>query len=618
MYEQDFQQVNRRLKFFSVFVFFILIIYLFQLFSMQIVRGDQFRKKSQTISQRSERIPAQRGEIFDRNANIPMVLNTNTFAVSVTPGEIPKKAFSTVIARLANILQIPVAEVEKKLPAKRSSFQSIEIRSNISYEMITALAENIDELPGVSWHSKPVRNYVETGSFSHILGYVGDITKEELKTFYNKGYTANTSIGKAGIEKYYDELLRGEDGSEYRTVDAQGRLIENSTSVIPPKMGNNLILTINRKIQELAEDALAQRIGAAVVLKPATGEILALVSYPYFDPNLFLNDNGNEMYAQLLRDTRNPLLNRAVNASYPPASTFKIVMSTAILAEKAFPPDKKVLCTGEIEYGERLFRCHIKKPGHGYLDLRNALAQSCDIYYWTVCRDNLGIDKMIDYVYDFGYGKSAEIDLPSQTKGSVPSPAWKERRFHEKWLGGDTMNMAIGQGFMLASPLQVANMVAMVVNSGVIYKPHLLKEVRAPGTNELVYEKKPEVLKQSDIPAEVFAQVRADMRYTITDGTARYPMRNKIVQLAGKTGTAEVGFKDRWHSWMAAYGPYNAPPEDAVVVVVLVEAENTWEWWAPYATNIIFQGIFADQTFEEAVEALGGKKFLPAVRVRQE
>ena len=163
MYAQDFQQVDKRLKFFSVFVFCILIIYLFRLFSMQIVQGDRFRKQSQTISQRSERIPAQRGEIFDRNANIPMVLNTNTFAVSVTPGEVPKKSFSTVIARLANILQIPVADIEKKLPTKRSSFHSIEIRSNLPYEVITSLAENIDELPGVSWHSKPVRNYVETG-----------------------------------------------------------------------------------------------------------------------------------------------------------------------------------------------------------------------------------------------------------------------------------------------------------------------------------------------------------------------------------------------------------------------------------------------------------------------
>ena len=619
MQKQDFQHIDGRLRFFGIFVYFILSLYLMRLFSMQIIQGSQFRKKSQRISQRSTTIPAQRGEIFDRSANVPMVLNTNTFAVAITPGEVPKEALPTVITRLAAILRVPTAVIERKLPAGMTrTFQAIEISSNISYEVITALAENIDELPGVSWHSKPIRNYVETGSFSHILGYVGDITKEELKTYYNKGYTANSLIGKAGIEKYYDEVLRGEDGSESRTVDAKGRLIESTTLITPPKMGNNLILTVDRKIQKLAEDALGPRIGAAVVLKAATGEILALASYPYYDPNLFLNDNGNEQYAQLLRDARNPFLNRAVDASYPPASTFKIVMSTAILTERAFPPDKKVECPGEIDYGKRIFRCHIKKPGHGYLDLRNALAQSCDIYYWTVCRDNLGIDKMVDYVRDFGYGKSAEIDLPSQAIGQVPNPVWKERNFHEKWLGGDTMNMAIGQGFMLASPLQVANMVAMVVNNGVIYKPHLLKEVRAPDTNELIYEKKPEILQKSDIQPDIFAQVRADMRYTITDGTSQYPMRNKIVQLAGKTGTAEVGFSDRWHSWMAAYGPYNAPAEDAVVVVVLVEAQNTWEWWAPYATNIIFQGIFADQTYQEALEALGGKNFLPAVRVRQE
>ena len=618
MQKQDFQHIDGRLRFFGIFVYFILSLYLMRLFSMQIIQGSQFRKKSQRISQRSTTIPAQRGEIFDRSANVPMVLNTNTFAVAITPGEVPKEALPTVITRLAAILRVPTAVIERKLPAGMTrTFQAIEISSNISYEVITALAENIDELPGVSWHSKPIRNYVETGSFSHILGYVGDITKEELKTYYNKGYTANSLIGKAGIEKYYDEVLRGEDGSESRTVDAKGRLIESTTLITPPKMGNNLILTVDRKIQKLAEDALGPRIGAAVVLKAATGEILALASYPYYDPNLFLNDNGNKQYAQLLRDARNPFLNRAVDASYPPASTFKIVMSTAILTERVFPSDKKVECPGEIDYGKRIFRCHIKKPGHGYVDLRNALAQSCDIYYWTVCRDNLGIDKMVDYIHDFGFGQSAEIDLPAQTSGQVPTPAWKERKFHEKWLAGDTMNMAIGQGYMLASPLQVADMVAMTVNNGVIYKPHLVKEIRDSHTNELIKEIKPEILKKNTIPPEIFARVRSDMHYTVTEGSSRRPMQNKIVQLAGKTGTAEVGFTDRWHSWMAAFGPYNNL-EEAIVVVVLVEAQNTWEWWAPYATNIIFQGIFADQTYEEAVEALGGKKFLPVGRVRQE
>ena len=602
----------------SVFIFSLIGLYALKLFSMQIINGDLYRKQSQNISQRSKKIPAQRGEIFDRTATVPMVLNIDSFAVDVTPGEIPSDQFSTVLSRLSVLLDLSVSSVEKKLPPSiRRSFQTVEVRANVPYSVIASIAETIDELPGVSWHSKPIRNYVESGSFAHVLGYVGDITREELKIFYNKGYTTNSIIGKAGIEKQYDELLRGHDGFEYRTVDVKGKYIENSTSIKAPEMGKNLVLTIDRKIQLLAEDALGDRIGSAVVLKASTGEILAMVSYPYFDPNLFGLDNSNDEYQRLLNDRNNPLLNRVVNASYPPASTFKIVMTTALLEENTLSPDKKIDCPGEITYGDRLFRCHIRKPGHGPMDLKNALAQSCDVYYWTAGRDYLGVDRIASYAQEFGFGQSAQIDLPSQTEGFVPTPQWKERRFHERWLGGDTMNMSIGQGYLLTSPLQVANAVAMVVNGGTIFKPFLLKEVRDPVTNAVLSVNQAAPLFTSTIKPDVFARVREDMRYVITDGTAQFPMKNKIVQLAGKTGTAEVGLVDRWHSWMAAYGPYDAPAEDAVVVVVMVEASNPWEWWAPYATNIICQGIFADQTYQEAVDALGFK-YLAGPRGRQE
>lgn len=607
-----------RLTVMSVVIFTLIGLYAVKLFSMQIIQGDLYRKQSQSISQRSKKIPAQRGEIFDRNGTVPMVLNIDSFAVDITPGEIPADQFSNVISRLSAILDVRVPAIEKLIPPTiRRSFQSIEIRANVPYNVITGIAEVIDELPGVSWHSKPIRNYVETGSISHVLGYVGNITREELKIFYNKGYTNNSIIGKAGVEKQYDEQLRGADGFEYRTVDVKGKYIENSTSIKAPEMGKNLILTIDQKIQRLAEDALGERIGSAVVLKPSTGEILAMVSYPYYDPNLFGQDNFNEEYQRLLSDVNNPLLNRVVNASYPPASTFKIIMTTALLEENAISPEKKIDCPGEIEYGDRLFRCHIRKPGHGPLDLKNALAQSCDIYYWTAGRDYLGVDRISSYAQEFGFGKSVKIDLPSQTEGFVPTPQWKERRFHERWLGGDTMNMSIGQGYLLTSPLQVADMVAMVVNNGVIYRPHLLKEIRDPATNAVVSVTQRETLSTSNISPDVFARVRENMRYVITNGTAQFPMKNKTVQLAGKTGTAEVGLVDHWHSWMVAYGPYDAPPEDAVVVCVMVEASNPWEWWAPYATNIIFQGIFADQTYQESIEALGFK-YLASPRGRQE
>ena len=374
-------------------------------------------------------------------------------------------------------------------------------------------------------------------------------------------------------------------------------------------MGKNLILTIDTNIQTLAEKTLGNRVGAIVVLKPSNGEVLAMVSYPFFDPNIFNTDEASDYYQTLIEDNKQqPLVNRCVNAVYPPASTFKIVMSAAMLAEDAFPSTKKIECKGEINYGNRVFHCHVHKPGHGWLDLKNGLAQSCDVYYWIVGRDHLGINKIASYAREFGFGTSSKIDLPSQLSGFVPTAEWKERRYHEKWLGGDTMSASIGQGFTLATPLQVADMVAMVCNDGVIYKPHLLKEVRDPVTNEVINEIKPEVLFKSDIPKEVWKEVKQDMRYTITDGTPQYPMHNKIVKSAGKTGTAEVAqYKTSWHSWMVAYAPYDAPVEDQVVVATLVEACNPWEWWAPYATNIVLQGIFAKQTYEEAMEALGFK-----------
>ena len=595
--------LNYRLRLFSIFVFFILIAYTYKLFSMQIIYGDQFKQKSQNISKRTTLIPAQRGEIFDREANTPMVLNIDSFAVDIVPGEVPRQDFDTVINRLSSILKIPVSQIEKKLPASiRKDFRSIEVKSNVDYTTIVQVAESIDDLPGVSWHSKPVRNYVDTRSFSHIIGYVGDITADELTRFYNKGYTSNSIIGKAGIEKQYDEILRGTDGVEYRTVDAKGRYIENTTAVTPPKMGNNLILTIDKRIQKLAEDALGPRIGAAIALKPTTGEILAMVSYPFFDQNIFGKENTSSLTKELFDNPNKPLLNRAIDAAYPPASTFKVIMNTAILNEKAFSPETTVSCLGEIEYGNRVFRCHIRKPGHGKLVLNEALAKSCDVYYWTVCRDYLGVEKIVDYAKRFGLGQSAEVDLPSQSEGFVPSPKWKERRFHEKWLNGDTMNMSIGQGFTLASPMQVANMACMVINNGVIYKPHLLKEIRDPASGEVIKKIEPEILHKENIGREIFEQVRQAMNLVTIQGEARIPMKNPMFRFAGKTGTAEVGLQDRWHSWMVAYGPYDAPPEDMVVVCVIVEAVNEWEWWAPYAANIILHGTLANQTYDETID----------------
>ena len=611
---------NAKIVILGFLISFVFIVYVFKLFSLQVIEGVQYRKQSQTISSQVKTIDAQRGEIFDRNASMPMVINTDSFAIDLTPAEIPAGYYDSVASRLASYLGISKTDIDKKIIAKdkngkitmdlRKSYIAEEVRSNVPFSVISNIAENVTDLPGVSWRSKPVRNYVETGSISHVVGYVGDITKEEVKVMYNitdsdgrKVYSNKSIVGKTGIEKQYDLRLQGIQGRESRTVDVRGYVISDAPIIEPPQTGKNLILTVDMRIQELAEKALGERVGAAVVLRPSDGEVLAMVSYPFYDQNLFNDDNAAAQYNRLAEDSNRPLLNRVVNAAYPPASTFKIVMSTAMLAEKAFPSSRDILCTGRVDYGNRIFHCH-QKWGHGRLDMKEALAQSCDVYYWEVGRDYLGVDKISSYAKEFGFGESLDIDLPAQQSGFVPTAPWKERRYHQKWLGGDTMNMSIGQGYTLVTPLHIANMVAMVANEGKIYRPHLLKEIRDPATNEVIEEVKPQILHESSIDSSVWREVQNAMRYTITDGTPAFPLNNKVVQIAGKTGTAEVGSLDHWHSWMACYAPFNAPVEEQVVVVVLVEAVNEWEWWAPYATNIIFQGIFANQNYDEAVAAL--------------
>jgi len=605
---------QRRIRLLRVLFILLFLLYSVRLFSMQILSGEMYRSRAQNISRRTSVIPAQRGEIYDRHANQALVLNADSFAVYINPADVPRSEMQGLFASVAGILNIPVERIQQRIPPQSYSlYHQVEIAVNVPFSGIAALAERVDTLPGVSWNSKPIRNYMNVRSLSHILGYVGDITRDELTILYNRGYNQGDVIGKSGIERQYDELLRGKNGHETRTVDVRGKRVSdqrNSTREAPV-MGKNLVLTIDRRIQTLVEDALGERIGAAIVIKPSTGEVLAMVSYPWYNPNIFISDPGRE-YQVLANDPNKPFINRVIQSSYPPASTFKVVMTTGILAEGAFPTEQTIECPGEITYGDRLWRCHIRKPGHGRLNLRRAMAQSCDVYYWVTGRDYLGLERIISYSKEYGIGEPTGIDLPGEIAGFLPTPQWKERRFHERWLGGDTMNVSIGQGFSLMTPIQMANMVCMAVNNGIIYKPYVLKEVRDPVTGAIESKKAPEILRSSEIDPKIFETVRRDMRGVITEGTAQFPLNFRTVEIAGKTGTGEVGLPDRWHSWFTAFAPYQTEnPDDRVVVSIIVEAANKWEWWAPYASAIIFQGIFANQNYVESVHSLGLQYFIP-------
>ena len=585
----------------------LFLIYIFYLVDMQLVKNTVYENRATALSRRVIPIHAQRGEIYDRNGSI-LVQNVPSFAVDIIPAEIDKDRMQTLFKSISETLNIKVEDIAKIVPPEYYRlFQPLEIKSAVPLVNIAKIAENNDQFPGIVWHSKPIRNYLDIGALSHVIGYVGNITKEEFQVLYNKGYDINSYIGKTGIEKQYDQILRGVDGERIRTVDVQERSVgnEDENLIILPEMGKNIVLTIDRKIQRLVERSLGPRIGSAIALKANTGEILAMVSYPYFDPNTFYTDRASQIYTELSLDPSRPFLNRTIQSAYAPASSFKVIMTAAVLNEKAFPLEETVNCEGKLWFGDRFFNCHVLS-GHGELNLAHGLAQSCDVFFYTMGAYHLGVEKIVQYGDMFGLGHLTGIDIAGEIPGILPSPEWKELNMNDRWVGGDTVNMSIGQGFLLVTPIQMANAIAMIANDGTAMKPKLIKEIRDPQTGDIIKNFEPEVGRVSSMSEESLKTLQEYMRLTITDGTAESVISEKVVQIAGKTGTGEVFGKDAksWSSWFVAYGPYDGPVEDRIVVVVNVEAVNDWEWWAPKASNAIFQGIFADQTYEEVVSTL--------------
>lgn len=596
-----------RLIAFGAFIVVVIVGYIAYLFSMQIIDNYVYASRAERVKQRSIAIPARRGEIFDRNYDAPIVTNTDSFAVFINPADIPVGQHDEVFRRVADYLDMPVERIHRRIPPERYNvYQPIEIQSGLSFRRITRLAERADRYPGVGWQNKPIRYYPEGETLTHVLGYVGDITPEELQVLYNRGYTGNEAIGKSGVEQQYDEILRGEPGRSYRTVDASGRLVDDvGPDDIAPELGDNLVLTIDRDIQQLTAEALGDRIGAAVVLKPATGEVLAMVSYPTFDPNRLFGEGATEAFAETSRGTYSPFLNRATQSSYSPASTWKVVLTTAALEEQVIELDETLNTEGYYVLGNRVFN-DWRESGFGPLDIFGGLANSSNVFFWKLGVERLGVDRIVDYAHKLGFGVETGIDLPGEVSGTVPTPEWKLEEYNTPWVGGDTANFSVGQGFLSVTPLQLANMVAMIVNDGVVYRPHVLKEVRDQTTGELLRTVEPEVLHTMQAEQSTFDNVKKAMRGVVTDGTAEVVITTPVVDVAGKTGTSQVvGQEENWHSWFVAYAPYETPdPEERVVVAVLVDAANEWEWWAPKAANIILHGIFSDSNFEESVAGL--------------
>ncbi|MFP4152426.1 MAG: penicillin-binding protein 2 [Alkalispirochaeta sp.] len=594
-----------------VFLFSLLsvtfTVYGIHLFRMQVLDGYVYLNRAQQTASRSEPVFAQRGRILGRDGRTVLATNRTSFALTVAPSGIGRTELDAILQRLASILDRDLATMQERLQrGGRGTFQGVEIVSGLDLSELTRVAERIDELPGISWYTKPERDYPLEEMMSHVVGYVGEITPEELQVLYNRGYSATSVLGKSGIEQQYDQLLRGTDGRRFRTVDARGQRVGDEEKVLPPEEGTNLILTIDTDLQRLAQDALGPRIGSVVAMRPSTGEVLAMVSYPRYNPNAFVGRAGRTTFRDLALDRRSPFLNRAIQSVAAPASTFKLLMTAAILEENAFPPDRTINCTGQFHYGNRVYNDWLEY-GHGHVELADALAQSCNVYFWTMGSRYLSVDQIIDYSWRLGYGTRTGIDLPGEVDGLIPSPGWKELTFNARWVGGDTVNMAIGEGFLQVTPIQQAQMISAIVNDGVAYRPYILKETRDPVTGSVLEITEPEVVRNAEISRDTLEEVRRAMRGVVTEGTANVVITTDAVEVAAKTGTGQVGGSEtNWTSWFVAYAPYGAevPLDEKIVLVVMVDAANEWEWWAPKAANIILHGYFKGLDFDEAVADL--------------
>ncbi|NIZ40527.1 penicillin-binding protein 2 [Entomospira entomophila] len=589
----------------------LLIVFTVRIFYLQISQGLRFLNASGSISTVSQVLPARRGLIYDRHGE-QLVFHEDFFAVYVDMRAIDSEdALIQLRERLKRELELTDSYLERRMPwlESKAPAEAVLIREDVSFEKIAYFAENRELFPGVQWQPRSKRIYSEEAGIAHILGYVAEINEDELQILYNDGYRRGDRIGKSGIEKEYDRYLRGTPGRQYFMVDARGqRIHEIEDARLLAQNGSNLYLTIDMRLQRLAYDALAGRRGSVVVLRPTSGEILAMVSNPVFNANTF-SERGSRGLAAQIMDPNFPFINRTISAVYPAASPFKIITETAIVENEVVSPDFKVYCPGYINIGNLRFYCH-DRTGHGWQNLSDALANSCNVYFWTIAKDYLGKDsrgnsdpsKIADIARDFGLGAYTEIDLPGEKSGIIPDRAWKEDTYNSPWVGGDTMNMAIGQGFVQVTPLQMANVTAMVANRGTIFKPHVVMRI----TNEdagFEHTKRAEVLHQSQISQDSWRRLNQDMRGVVTRGTGW--VLTRAASVAGKTGTGETGVDRQFHDWFVAFAPYETNnPEERIVIVVQIEANNNYQWWSTKIADFIIQGYFAEQNYHDVLRTL--------------
>lgn len=544
------------------------LVLLLRLWYLQILEGDRYFSLSTNNSLRVRPVEAPRGFILDRNGEI-LVENRPTFDLYATPEEVtnPKE----VAAALAEILGVTAGEIEARLREGRERpYEPLLLRKDLDERMMVAVEERKLDLPGVSLRIRPVRAYPSGETAANLLGYVGEVNQAQLAREEYQDFRPGENIGQAGVERRFDAFIRGIDGGEQVEVDARGRALR-LVSRIEPRSGSNIYLTIDKRIQEAAEAAFAGKKGTVVAMNPTTGEILAMVSRPSYDPNMFAQRLSGEDWEQIATDPSHPLQNRAFQAQYPPGSIFKLIVAIAGLESGALTPETKFNCPGYFYLGNTRFD-DWKQGGHGTLDLRGAIVNSCNVYFYQAGL-RTGIEEITRVSRAFGLGEPPGLGLGDEARGSLPDPQ-PGRRGQPAWPAGNTVVASIGQGPVVVSPMQLLIMVSAIANGGTIYRPWVVKRI-ASLSGDILEEYEPEALHRVPVKPETLAFIRQAMLGVVNEGTGA---RAKVpgIPIGGKTGTAQVVRKGdgkgqtdlKDHGWFASFAPVDNP---RIAVVVLVE-----------------------------------------------
>lgn len=596
-----------RLAYAVLLVFAVLVL---RLWFLQVVYGPEYRIKSENNRIQLRDIPPFRGMIFDRNGRL-LVDNRPAYHLYLVPEEIQQP--DQLLTRLEELVEIDPDVVRAKLEkaGRGQPFRPVLAKRELTREQLALVETHLFNLPGVMIQVKPQRHYIRDDLAAHLIGYLGEISEEQLASGRFPDSRPGDLIGKSGVEAGWQSYLHGARGGEQVEVDAAGRRLK-VLSRRPPVSGLNLSLTLDLELQRLAEEGLEGKKGAIVALNPANGEVLAMASRPTFDPNDFIGGIDRARWEEIVSGREYPLQNRVISGQYPPGSVFKIAIALAGLEEGLVDPEEEVFCGGSYKLGTHVFRCW-KRYGHGDVNFHRALRESCDVYFYKLGL-RLGIDRIAEYSKRLGLGAKTGIKLGNERSGLIPTREWKLKRWGSPWQAGETVSSSIGQSFVLTTPIQVARMGAAVFNGGILYEPKVVRWVGKDGHDEYKFE--PTVLSRVNADPRHLELIKRALVAVVNEphGTG-WRAKVKGIDVAGKTGTAqvvnletekaskrgdEVPEKYRDHAWFFAVAPAQSPK-----IAIAVLAENSGHGGsaaAPIAGDMI-RAYLGDHAAEARGEA---------------